>query len=480
MIASWTKLSIRRGDLKKWLVMTFGVFALTVSLAYASGPLMAISIDDAPITYRYATNLSEGLGFVYNPGQRIQGTSTPLFVLVLAILARLGIAPELAGPYLGLAGMVGACLLLYALVARASSPRAGFLAAILVATDGTAALWASSGMETGVYVGLIMLALWAYGAQRDFLLGVAAGLCGLMRLDGLIVAAVLLTLRMWQGRQLPWRSLLPCAVLLVPWFIFAQLYFGSWLPLSLSAKQQHSHLAGPFWMVQYFVRAPYQFYLPLLFVAVGWLVGHRRWREWLPLLMYGGAYATAFVLVGLDQYGWYTVPIIPLFFAVAGFGAVAVVDLFDGWLESKVLAYALSASFIGMMLAVNLYYGLGATRQHRWYLETVEASRVEIGQWLAENTPPDAVVAAGAIGHIGYYSGREIVDLAGLVTPGALESDLATVLEEHGVQYYVAQDIVNYPFLLEGYLAENFHVIKRWPGNGPLLKASLVLERNQR
>ena len=35
--------------------------------------------DDPFITYRYAENLGEGLGFVYNPGERVLSTTTPLF-----------------------------------------------------------------------------------------------------------------------------------------------------------------------------------------------------------------------------------------------------------------------------------------------------------------------------------------------------------------------------------------------------------------
>ena len=38
--------------------------------------------DDPFITYRYARNLLNGFGFVYNPGERILSTTTPLFTNV--------------------------------------------------------------------------------------------------------------------------------------------------------------------------------------------------------------------------------------------------------------------------------------------------------------------------------------------------------------------------------------------------------------
>ena len=41
-------------------------------------------VDDAYITFRYARNLVEGAGFVYNPGERVLGTTTPLYTLLMA------------------------------------------------------------------------------------------------------------------------------------------------------------------------------------------------------------------------------------------------------------------------------------------------------------------------------------------------------------------------------------------------------------
>ena len=40
----------------------------------------------------------------------------------------------------------------------------------------------------------------------------------------------------------------------------------------------------------------------------------------------------------------------------------------------------------------------------------------QVGQWLAENSSPDATVALTEVGTIGYFSQRRIIDMAGLVT----------------------------------------------------------------
>lgn len=43
--------------------------------------------DDAFITFRYAKNISEGNGWVFNSGEKVQGTSSPLFTLLLCTLS---------------------------------------------------------------------------------------------------------------------------------------------------------------------------------------------------------------------------------------------------------------------------------------------------------------------------------------------------------------------------------------------------------
>jgi len=48
------------------------------------------TVDDAYITFRYARNLANGVGFVYNAGERVLGTTTPAYTLLLAALSRLG------------------------------------------------------------------------------------------------------------------------------------------------------------------------------------------------------------------------------------------------------------------------------------------------------------------------------------------------------------------------------------------------------
>ena len=56
--------------------------------------------DDAFITFRYAENLAASNGFVYNLGEKVLGTSTPFFTLLLAFFDGLHIPVAVAAPQL--------------------------------------------------------------------------------------------------------------------------------------------------------------------------------------------------------------------------------------------------------------------------------------------------------------------------------------------------------------------------------------------
>src|SRR5438874_2520767 len=59
--------------------------------------------DDAYISYRYARNLADGVGLVWNPGQHVEGYSNFSWVLTLAGLHKLGADIVLSGRWLGFA-----------------------------------------------------------------------------------------------------------------------------------------------------------------------------------------------------------------------------------------------------------------------------------------------------------------------------------------------------------------------------------------
>ena len=84
-----------------------------------------VQVDDPYITYRYARNLAEGRGFIYNPDERVLGTTAPLYAMLLALG---GLAtddyPLLSSAVSGIA-LGGLALLIYRILALFKQPLTG-------------------------------------------------------------------------------------------------------------------------------------------------------------------------------------------------------------------------------------------------------------------------------------------------------------------------------------------------------------------
>jgi len=77
-------------------------FALAVAALCAAAAALMLSFgdivqDDAFISYRYAQNLAEGRGLVYNAGERVEGYSDFLWTVAIAGAVKAGVAAEVAG-----------------------------------------------------------------------------------------------------------------------------------------------------------------------------------------------------------------------------------------------------------------------------------------------------------------------------------------------------------------------------------------------
>ena len=120
--------------------------------------------DDPYITFRYARNLLEGNGFVYNVGQRTLSTTAPLYGL---LLAGMGLAwpdlPSLASSLSALALVLAAALLV--LQARAHNEMPVGLAGGLFLSIAPLAV-TTFGSESCLYVASVLAGLYAHDRSR--------------------------------------------------------------------------------------------------------------------------------------------------------------------------------------------------------------------------------------------------------------------------------------------------------------------------
>jgi hypothetical protein len=230
-------------------VVALAVLLLALAWAAWSAAGLWWTTDDAFISFRYARNLVEGAGLVFNPGEQVEGYTNPLWTVWAAAGLRLGFSAENWANAWGLAAYLASIALLglNGLALGRARPHAGWLlplAAIGAALHQQWQAFAVSGLETAAFTFLLVAGYLAVVWQRDRPLLACAGgllfaLATLTRHDGLLPAAVAgLYLLAFSGRR--WRSALLyglCfAALWLPFTAWRISYYGDFFPNTYYAK----------------------------------------------------------------------------------------------------------------------------------------------------------------------------------------------------------------------------------------------------
>lgn len=390
--------------------------------------------DDAFISFRYAQNLAQGHGLVYNVGERVEGYTNFLWTIIAAGVIRLGGDIVLWSYVSGVALGLAIVLLVYALAARLIGPGWGLAAALVAGSSQSLLIYTArgAGLETGLFA-LLALAgsgLYLFAAGRPARLAAAGALMALAALtrpEGVLVFGVTLGhLAVLGGRsQVPAarsRPLPPAACLLsllgafllifLPYYLWRLGYYGDPLPNTFYAKTG----GGIYQIVRGLIYAG-EFALtlggPLLLVIVapwlrGWRAALRSWRGYLLGMVL--IYSAYIVAVGGDHFRGerFFVPVLPWLAILLADGLAAFVPARPGRLLRAGLAMLLALGGAAALARSALVdQTIAGVDESLWVWR-------EIGWWVADNAPPDASLAAMGAGAVAYYSQHPVIDLLGL------------------------------------------------------------------
>jgi len=425
------------------LMDTAMIGVLVVGLGYLVACFHSFALDDSFITYRYALNLAEGEGLVYNPGQRHLGTTAPFYAVLLASLHRLlpmGL-PLLANMFslLSLAAGAGE---LYLLLRRHGHPLAGMCAASLYISSPV--LVTSIGMETTFCLLLLISAVMALDRGRLSWAGLLLGVAIITRPDAGLMAIVLGLMYGWHNRVLPWRAMLAALLIAGAFFLTLALYFGSPLPGSLAAKRAQMVLGFPSYahgLLRYLggervgLEAPGVRPQPLLVATLLALMGgvvsamgrdrlveHCAWWIW-GLIGWGVAHAVAYVVLGVPAYHWYYAPLELGLCVLMGLGLEYGMSvpgrpvIQDTGAQASRRAVARRWAAVVLLVGLVVWQGIVAIRAKEEVFDPKARAYRAVGEWLVRHTQVQDRVAVMEVGLIGYYSRRPMIDLLGLVDP---------------------------------------------------------------
>lgn len=429
---------------------------LRVLLVYYSN----YTADDSFITFRYAENIASGKGFVYNQGERVLGTSTPLYTLLLAFLVKLGLPIVLFARLVNVAADCITAVLIFLLL-RQYRFGVATLAAFFYVLFPRVVVWSISGMETSLYVLFIAASLCCYHKENFGLASLFLGLTFLTRVDGIILGLALLLHYVLRHRRFPTKLVLGGLAVVLPWLVFSILYFGSPIPNSVPGKKalySETVWETPQWIIFWeFLFLKVKIGWPLLGLA---LAGAYRVltkaRSYTVILLWTILYFVFFFFAQTKIHIWYYVPFYLGYLMLVAFGVELVFEKMERicyrrggvpspgvGVLSRIAAYRTTLISAVLILAALIYF-----QQLRRTVKLLAAEQIalesihkEMGLWLSVNTQPTDTVCAEDIGYLGYYSGRYILDQDGLVSPSAVpfneKRDRLGLLREYRPAYFL-------------------------------------------
>jgi hypothetical protein len=436
-----------------------------------------LPLDDAWIHARLARNLAEGRGFAFNPGETSAASSAPLWTLLLAVPAAIGL-PFPWGSYLiGLAATACLAAVAHRLAERVTHDRAAAFLCALVLIGTHPFPWAGvSGMETTLAAGLVLGTVLTASEGRTVASLVLAAAAGAARPEMILLPP--LVLADWLATTCP-RSMrralaaaLGAAGASVAPLLLNRVLTGLWLPGSFQAKVgRHGVLAAILEgrgeaVPGIVVSNPMLYLVPLLAALLhdnGALVllapfgfGRilaRRPRTHLPWMIALVLPTAMAILAPFGGPGFheqrYVAPI------VATVAATGVIGLFA--LPGRLSAPRPRRALIGLVLALSAWGTWKGMERYAREVKNITDMQMRVARWLKDRPGGPGTIATNDIGAIGFVTGAPILDLTGLASPevvpylrrtapggtggrgwnGASESGLAEFLEARRPDYIV-------------------------------------------
>lgn len=410
-----------------WVAVIVALVVRLVDLFWTNA-----TIDDAYITMRVARNLATGAGMVFNPGEHVQASSSPLWLLIMAACWGLwGEGALLAGRLIGALGdslvplalgsLIGGAGLLPESAKNAGASRqvlnmAAIGAGLIYAVFPTSASITARGLETGMYTALIAFAFAALGRNRYHWATTFGALAAFTRPDGALVLGVVLAGIWIADKRMPWRDILLAVAILMPYLLFAFVYFGTPIPQTVIAKAVLQRSAAEQWeefLKRFFFGVP-QLVFGLMALA-GWIQSWRSRVQTRPLLIWAALYVASFSTLA-SWWPWYLPPFVIVYCLGLGFAVVLLARCVNA--VCSLLPVRVAAALGVVCVCAPLVFRLGENMQQARMDERVAGTLLRnVARQLQERMQPGEVAMIEPLGMVAFYSHRRFYDYPGLAAP---------------------------------------------------------------
>ena len=416
--------------------------------------------DDAFTSLRYVQNFVDGNGLVFNIGERVEGYTNFLWVLLLSAVSflahalnlnpNLPLVAQFLSTLFGVLILVSTYLLAKKIIAKNYS---GSIISSLLALSAPAMVlfttpfiyWSVSGMETPLFVSLTLLSVYYFldyetlGKRNAFV--VISVLNSFLRPEGMFFFGLLIGFKyivtvlaadefkfankLKAGFDSSLKaSLIMYAVPVIAYIIFRLLYYGYPFPNTFYAKTEFTtQFLTRGW--NYYINFLEEYLLFGLFyvpVLIQLLRSKANAKENI-LIGFALVYTITIIVIGGDvlPVNRFFLTIMPMLFILF---INSTAELIEEFLKGKVNLFA-KYSLVIILLAYSVInyqrnlpvmmekraYEIGLVSKMKIYAELLKEDKIKI---KSKNKIKTTSVAMSTIGAFSFYSGARVIDLVGL------------------------------------------------------------------
>jgi len=388
--------------------------------------------DDAFISYRYAENFISGRGLVFNLGEKVEGFSNFLWIIILSFFNLIGLSP------LWISKIISFFITLFLIFLTYRTAEAfgldkltSCLCALTLSFSGSLAYYSMSGLETVFYSFLLLLCVfmnekYEKGPKKRpfFLLYGALLAAALTRPEGLLFLLISsgyhILKKIMARKGIGLKKIIQFQLLFFAIYVFLILlrywYYSDILPNTFYAKPSgtfieqgynalfsnftNALLSGSFLLIPvlfFFVKKNYlnKYLYPLLF-CIGQLIFMSYTGDWMAL-------------------GRFFLPILPIVL-ILFFSLLSLLRNHLQGINLKLVWKFLYITVIAILAGLNLFQTQKTLKNKDIYPYLVMNSSqlTQVGKWLKQKFPPETVIALRRQGAIPYFSKMKSIDILGL------------------------------------------------------------------
>lgn len=475
------------------LAAAFSIY--NIIYANSVNHFLGFPLDDPWIHLTFAKNLAQYHSFSYYKNEiSTAGSTSPFYTIILAA-GFLVTNNEMILSYT--LGILFFCLTIFAFYSLAKLDFSkeyifALIACLLLAIDKWMNFVAVSGMETTLFIGLLIAACYYYKKRNAIGLGIILGLIMWTRPDGIAFFAALILdylyksylsktdkrIVLFEKKEL-YKIAGIFGVFVMFYFLMNLSLSGSLLPNTYNAKLTYyspefrsrtDFLKFEVW--QYFTTGAYGIMMAGFIISFVILVINLFKKRDDKNLLY-----ILFVLILIfiywyklpyaHRFGRYLMPVIPFLIltSVSGFRAAA--QIIADFLKSKQFANGINFAILALVVVYSYLNYSDNKTEYTEACKWINDRQVVTAKWLKDNIKETDVIGTHDVGAIAFYSGRKIVDVAGLVTPELIKKLNDPAYSVYMTDFMKKAGVTHLAFLREWYRVVNQSPIFTTPPNAP-------------